>query len=678
MASLMIFYINNQVNGTPRSYVQGTFEPPHWAILINCVFFSSLSLSLVAALASVVALQWVAEYDAAITRGGSSPLDRVKRRQLRFGGVRTWKMGEIIAAIPLLLYFSVLLFFIGLIQWMWVVHRVVGYIILIGGVSAFIVYFASTMMAVIFPAAPFRTPLSKWIYSFIHLPISLVYHLSRHSGCCNLVWFESRRYSKATKLNRDNLTIRDNSNLICDGLIWLSSHISISSDSHQRLLLLLKEVLSLGWDQLRSERFIEAPWKDIFQELGSRYLAFLPIYAYTDEDIEGMSILLRCLENSSIGTSKNIPKGLPYQLSLVHKDASLSYTGAKYFQDPFQTGSPDSVPPSATYLLLGHLPSRGAGLPETQVKFRLAQIHYMHKDVAPLSLWRFHWKSLLDQTSHYQDLHKQLIRESYQALEQASSQNAQKRVDSLAGLLSIAWAGFGKASPMALVMNHPFLYRLHSKAWVDWRSVQEMSTYCNFHEIFAAMIKVQEDCPDLQPLWRCVASEPEVEDVLSGVSSRRRGGLSNLIAEELRNLRLVEALETFDNLITKGCTPEQHDVMVKLTCRDLETAASLKTYPVYFNQERLERLAKLRDPALRLVFCASAGLQWSQDWPLVYGDNPLWQSWARASRYCCGSHPSIKSESIGRLRTQIWESLDISARNSLLHRALGDIDALVS
>jgi len=301
----------------------------------------------------------------------------------------------------------------------------------------------------------------------------------------------------------------------------------------------------------------------------------------------------------------------------------------------------------------------------------------MHKDMAPLSLWKFHWKSLFDQTADYQALHKQLIRESYQALGQASNRNTQQRVDELAGLLSISWAGFGKVSSMALVMNHPLLYRLHSKAWVDWRSVQEMSTYCNYHEIFAAMLKAQDEYPRLQPLWRCVASEPEIKDAISGTNPRQRGQLSNLITEELRNLRLVEALETFDNLIAKGCTPEQHDVMVNLACRDLETAASLKIYREYFNQERLGRLAKLRDPALRLVVCTSAGIQWSRDWPLVYGDNPLWESWGRASRYCCGSHPSIKLETIGRLRAQVWENLDISARNDLLITALGDREALV-
>ncbi|KIM29772.1 hypothetical protein M408DRAFT_67442, partial [Serendipita vermifera MAFF 305830] len=122
MADVMIFYTNNLANGTHMPYMGRSFEPSPSDITVNCLFFASLSVSLVAALASVVALQWVADYDAAITRGGSSPEDRAKRRQFRYAGIVSWKMGEIIAALPLLLYCSVVLFFVGLFLWMWALH----------------------------------------------------------------------------------------------------------------------------------------------------------------------------------------------------------------------------------------------------------------------------------------------------------------------------------------------------------------------------------------------------------------------------------------------------------------------------------------------------------------------------------------------------------------------------
>jgi Family of unknown function (DUF6535) len=42
-------------------------------------------------------------------------------------------MSEIIAALPLLLYCSVILFFGGLALWMWKVHNIVGLVVVGGG-----------------------------------------------------------------------------------------------------------------------------------------------------------------------------------------------------------------------------------------------------------------------------------------------------------------------------------------------------------------------------------------------------------------------------------------------------------------------------------------------------------------------------------------------------------------
>ncbi|KIM23262.1 hypothetical protein M408DRAFT_77835, partial [Serendipita vermifera MAFF 305830] len=148
MVDVMIFLTNNLANGTHTVYESPDFTPSSSDITINCLFFASLSTSLASALVSVVALQWVDDYDAAITRGGSSPQDRAKRRQFRYAGIIRWKMNEIIAALPLLLYGSVVLFFAGLILWMWVTHQVVGIVIAGGAAFALLLYGTSTLLAV--------------------------------------------------------------------------------------------------------------------------------------------------------------------------------------------------------------------------------------------------------------------------------------------------------------------------------------------------------------------------------------------------------------------------------------------------------------------------------------------------------------------------------------------------
>jgi Family of unknown function (DUF6535) len=164
LANAAIFSIQHAGNLSNVSYIPPVFEATSVAVSINCLLFASLGASLVAALLSVVALQWVVDYDAAITRGGSSPEDRAKRRQFRYAGVLNWKMGEIIASLPLLLYSSVVLFWAGAIQWMWSIHPTVGYVVAAGTALAVLLYVSTTLLAVVFVSAPFRTPLSRGIY----------------------------------------------------------------------------------------------------------------------------------------------------------------------------------------------------------------------------------------------------------------------------------------------------------------------------------------------------------------------------------------------------------------------------------------------------------------------------------------------------------------------------------
>ncbi|PVF96659.1 hypothetical protein CPB86DRAFT_663139, partial [Serendipita vermifera] len=168
MVDALIFFINNTANGTHTPYSTPSFTAPSYAVSVNCLFFASLSASIVAALASVVSLQWVAEYDAAVSRSGSSPEDRANRRQFRYGGMEKWRMKEIIAALPVLLYCSLVLFFVGLTQWIWGVHKTVGGVVLGGTVLGGAFYLITTLLGVVFPSCPYRAPIVRWIYVFFH------------------------------------------------------------------------------------------------------------------------------------------------------------------------------------------------------------------------------------------------------------------------------------------------------------------------------------------------------------------------------------------------------------------------------------------------------------------------------------------------------------------------------
>ncbi|KIM31831.1 hypothetical protein M408DRAFT_21040 [Serendipita vermifera MAFF 305830] len=236
---------NNIRNLSNPLLTQPDFEPTAVAITVNCLLFASLGASLVAALASVVALQWVADYDAAITRGGSSPEDRAKRRQFRFAGVVDWKMGEIIATLPLLLYSSVALFWAGIIQWIYSIHPTVG-VKLFGTLNpgnASVSTLASDSTSwfdMTEPVLPPPRTLAPWVTN--HL---LVHPASRQ---------------------REEIEAEQNPWLRQEALGWLARELTISVDSNSHLLLLVGELLSSN--QPLSSRVIDAPWWEILDSLG--------------------------------------------------------------------------------------------------------------------------------------------------------------------------------------------------------------------------------------------------------------------------------------------------------------------------------------------------------------------------------------------------------------------------
>ncbi|KAF9022868.1 hypothetical protein BDZ89DRAFT_956213, partial [Hymenopellis radicata] len=95
---------------------------------VNALWFSSLSLSVIAALISILCKQWVRAY--ALT----SNLDALKAfsiRQMRYEGLITYGVPATISSISIFLEISVVLFFIGLVSFTWSFDRLVAFPVLI-------------------------------------------------------------------------------------------------------------------------------------------------------------------------------------------------------------------------------------------------------------------------------------------------------------------------------------------------------------------------------------------------------------------------------------------------------------------------------------------------------------------------------------------------------------------
>ena len=104
------FYISSTLNSTMSSILDAQpFTPPTSARWINALFFTSLVLSLAAALFGILTKQWLREY-MQWNSPLATPCENVIIRQFRFEAWESWNVAATIAAVPALLEIAMILF----------------------------------------------------------------------------------------------------------------------------------------------------------------------------------------------------------------------------------------------------------------------------------------------------------------------------------------------------------------------------------------------------------------------------------------------------------------------------------------------------------------------------------------------------------------------------------------
>ncbi|KAG8966881.1 hypothetical protein FRC03_011066 [Tulasnella sp. 419] len=127
---------------------------------VNSVFFASLSLSLTAAFGAVTAKQWLTEYS---KTGSIKALHKQCRvRQAKFDGLETWRFHFLIELLPLILQLSLLIFLVGVVQFIWVLERRIAVMELVFSAAGLGLYLTTIIISMVFPASPFQTPLSRY------------------------------------------------------------------------------------------------------------------------------------------------------------------------------------------------------------------------------------------------------------------------------------------------------------------------------------------------------------------------------------------------------------------------------------------------------------------------------------------------------------------------------------
>ena len=157
-------FLDDAVDSLPDSIA---FHAPSHILAINALWFTSLVLSLDAALFGIFAKQWCREY----LRWHSinqPPRENVLLRQVRFEAWERWRVASFIAAVPALLETALVLFLIGLLIFVPTFTQNPLTIVVstaIGG--SLIAVLVLTALPIFYRLCPFQSPTS---WACVHLP----------------------------------------------------------------------------------------------------------------------------------------------------------------------------------------------------------------------------------------------------------------------------------------------------------------------------------------------------------------------------------------------------------------------------------------------------------------------------------------------------------------------------
>jgi len=136
-----------------------TSPPSQASVRLNILWFSSLTCSLVAALGAVLAKQWIVEYPRGLPQSATA-YERAQHRQIRYSGLDHWYFSGIVDSFSSLIQMALLLFFVGLCDFLLSQDILVGSVVTALCVSYMLFVLFSYIAAIIFPSCPFQTPLS--------------------------------------------------------------------------------------------------------------------------------------------------------------------------------------------------------------------------------------------------------------------------------------------------------------------------------------------------------------------------------------------------------------------------------------------------------------------------------------------------------------------------------------
>ncbi|KAJ6469847.1 armadillo-type protein [Mycena sanguinolenta] len=249
------FVLDSQAKLQPTSPAT---KVPISTLAINFLWFTSLTLTLISALAAVLAQTWIVKFSLVPTQG----FNGAKERWIRDDQAEHWHLHTAITWITVLIQLSLFLFLAGFAVQAVADHKSLGWTILSFVGATLVLYIVITVLPWVYPTTPFGTPFSE---------------LSGRAR--NMYIFEAPSVNAATKSRRDVRkliqSLWENVGKIPDddearlGICW---SILKNSSNNASIHAAVSELIKNGSQSKQSRQLIDL---GLPQELSNR-LAHLP------------------------------------------------------------------------------------------------------------------------------------------------------------------------------------------------------------------------------------------------------------------------------------------------------------------------------------------------------------------------------------------------------------------
>ncbi|KAG9085531.1 hypothetical protein FS749_004351 [Ceratobasidium sp. UAMH 11750] len=160
MSQMLAAIANNQPVMSPLPDTLGSlaFSPSQTAVVVNILWFLSLSLSVAVSLIAMLAKEWC--YKFMSSRSGPS-YEQARRRQRKWNGMERWKMKKALIYLPAMMHLALLLFALGLCLYLWDVNKRIALPVIVVTGSAMLVYTCATVFPALDRFCPYSTPAAE-------------------------------------------------------------------------------------------------------------------------------------------------------------------------------------------------------------------------------------------------------------------------------------------------------------------------------------------------------------------------------------------------------------------------------------------------------------------------------------------------------------------------------------